>query len=47
MAPEARRLLDVGHAKGKLVTLDMALDGIAIPLRPGAERYYGEIGRLD
>ncbi|MEZ5666450.1 MAG: TAXI family TRAP transporter solute-binding subunit [Alphaproteobacteria bacterium] len=39
-----RVLLDVGHAKGKLVTLDTALDGIGIPLHPGAERYYREIG---
>ncbi len=39
---KSRRLLDVGHAKGKLVTLNTALDGVAIPLHPGAERYYKE-----
>lgn len=39
---QARRLLDVGHAKGKVVTLDTALRGIAIPLHPGAERHYKE-----
>lgn len=45
--PETRRLLDVGHTKGKLVTLETALDGIAIPLHPGAERYYREVGKLE
>jgi len=45
-SPQSRRLLDVGHAKGKLVTLDTALDGIAIPLHAGAERYYREAGVL-
>lgn len=45
--PETRRLLDVGHAKGKMVTLDTALDGVAIPLHPGAKRYYREVGLLN
>jgi uncharacterized protein len=40
----ARRLLDDGHAKGRAITLATALDGIAIPLHPGAERYYREVG---
>lgn len=44
---KSRRLLDVGHAKGGVVTLETALDGIAIPLHAGAERYYKEIGALD
>lgn len=43
---QTRRLLDVGHARGKVVTLDTALKGIAIPLHPGAERYYREAGVL-
>jgi uncharacterized protein len=43
----ARRLLDSGHAKGEAVTLETALDGIAIPLHRGAKRYYREIGLLD
>ncbi len=43
----ARRLLDSGHAKGKAITLETALDGIGIPLHPGAERYYREIGLLE
>lgn len=41
-----RVLLDVGHAKGRVVTLDTALDGIGIPLHAGAERYYTEIGMI-
>ena len=39
-------LLDSGHAKGALITLDTALDGVAIPLHPGAERFYREAGVL-
>lgn len=45
----ARKLLDNGHAKGKVITLDSALDGIAglnVPLHPGAERFYKEAGLL-
>jgi uncharacterized protein len=42
----ARKLLDNGHAKGLAITLETALDGIAIPLHPGAERYYREVGLL-
>ncbi len=43
----ARKLLDRGHAKGKAITLDTALDGIAIPLHPGAERFYRKAGLLN
>jgi TRAP transporter TAXI family solute receptor len=42
----ARTLLDNGHAKGKSITVETALDGIGIPLHPGAERYYREIGLI-
>jgi hypothetical protein len=42
----ARILLDDGHAKGRAITLETALDGIGIPLHPGAERYYREVGLL-
>ncbi|MCY0092921.1 TAXI family TRAP transporter solute-binding subunit [Hoeflea ulvae] len=42
----ARRLLDVGHTKGQSVTRQTALDGIAIPLHPGAERFYREAGMI-
>lgn len=41
-----RRFLDNGHAKGKSITPDTALDGIGIPLHPGAERFYREAGLL-
>ncbi|MEM7022112.1 MAG: TAXI family TRAP transporter solute-binding subunit [Pseudomonadota bacterium] len=42
----ARKLLDDGHAKGGSITVETALDGVAIPLHPGAERYYREAGVL-
>ncbi|MDF1610397.1 TAXI family TRAP transporter solute-binding subunit [Hoeflea sp. YIM 152468] len=44
--PATRKLLDVGHAKGAVVTLQSALNGIAIPLHPGAEKYYREAGMI-
>jgi TRAP transporter TAXI family solute receptor len=43
---KTRVLLDVGHAKGKSITAETALDGIGIPLHPGAERFYKEAGML-
>lgn len=43
---QTRKLLDDGHAKGKVITLDTALDGVGIPLHPGAERYYKEVGLI-
>ncbi len=41
-----RKLLDNGHAKGKDVQIKTALDAIGIPLHPGAERYYKEVGLI-
>lgn len=41
-----RRLLDTGHPKGKLIRPETALNGIGIPLHPGAERYYEEAGLI-
>ena len=44
-----RKLLDNGHAKGKLITVETALDGIdtlGVPLHPGAERFYREQGMI-
>ena len=41
-----RKLLDVGHAKGKVITPATALEGIGIPLHPGAERFYKEAGLI-
>lgn len=42
-----RRLLDVGHARGASITLETALDGLGVPLHPGAERFYQEQGMID
>ena len=45
-----RKLLDNGHAKGKLITPDTALAGIealGVPLHPGAEKFYKEVGLLE
>ena len=42
--PTTRNLLDRGHPKGQLVTLETALNGLGIPLHPGAARYYREQG---
>lgn len=39
-----RKQLDAGHAKGKEITKEHALDGIGIPLHPGAEKFYKEAG---
>lgn len=41
-----RKLLDTGHSKGKSITKETALDGIGIPLHPGAEKFYREAGLL-
>ncbi len=40
----SRRLLDSGHAKGREIKLETALDGVGIPLHPGAARFYTEAG---
>lgn len=44
-----RSLLDNGHAKGKLIRPETALNGVdslGVPLHPGAERFYREAGML-
>ncbi len=44
-----RKLLDSGHAKGKQITAETALDGVeglGVPLHAGAERFYKEAGLL-
>ncbi len=43
--PENRRLLDAGHAKARLIRPETALNGLTIPLHPGAARYYSELGK--
>ena len=44
--PRTRRLLDSGHAKGRVIKLDTALQGLGIPLHPGAMKYYRENGLI-
>ena len=34
----------ISHAKGELITLESALDGIGIDLHPGAKKYFDEEG---
>jgi TRAP transporter TAXI family solute receptor len=43
---KTRAALDAGHAKGKAIQKAMALDGLGIPLHPGAERFYKEAGLI-
>jgi len=39
-----RRLLSETHPVGRRIRLSTALDGLAVPLHPGAARYYREAG---
>lgn len=39
-----RQALEAGHAKGKMITLANATTSLGIPLHPGAERFYKEVG---
>lgn len=41
-----RALLRAGHPQARAITRETALDGVAIPLHPGAERYYREVGMI-
>jgi uncharacterized protein len=41
-----RKLLDSGHQKGREIRPENALQGVSIPLHPGAERFYREAGML-
>ncbi len=41
-----QKTLQAGHAKGKMITLKNAVQGVGIPFHPGAERYYREVGAL-
>ncbi len=43
---KTRAALDGGHAKGKAIVKASALQGIGIPLHPGAEKFYKEAGLL-
>ena len=42
----ARAMFNGGHPQSKAIQLENALDGIAVPRHPGAERYYQEAGLL-
>jgi TRAP-type uncharacterized transport system substrate-binding protein len=44
--PSAAELMAKAHAQGKNVQLKTALLGMAIPLHPGAEKYYKEKGLI-
>ena len=44
---KTRAALDAGHAKGKDIRKETALNGLlGVPLHPGAERFYKEAGLL-
>ncbi len=43
---KTRGLLDKGHAKGKAIRLETALKGVLIPIHPGAEKFYREVGMI-
>jgi TRAP transporter TAXI family solute receptor len=45
--PETRQLLDEGHAAGRTIAFETALDGLSVPLHAGAARFYKEQGLLD
>lgn len=41
-----RKALDSGHAKGKAIVRANAVAGAGIPLHPGAEKFYKEVGLI-
>ena len=43
---KTRGLLDKGHSKGKQIRMETALKGVLIPLHPGAEKFYKEVGMI-
>jgi TRAP transporter TAXI family solute receptor len=45
-AASGAAIMAKAHAKGKDVTIETALDGVAIPLHPGAAKYYREKGLI-
>lgn len=44
--PLTQQLLEKSHPKGRLIKLETALTGLAVPLHPGAERYYRTAGAI-
>jgi TRAP transporter TAXI family solute receptor len=45
-ADATQKTLAAGHAKGKFITKENAVQGVGIPFHPGAERFYKEVGLL-
>ena len=45
-APSGAEIMAATHSKGKDVTLQTALNGMAIPLHPGAAQFYREKGMI-
>ena len=41
-----QKALGAGHAKGKFITKENAVQGVGIPFHPGAEKFYKEAGLL-
>jgi uncharacterized protein len=39
-----RHILDQGHPMGQKIRLESALQGVVVPLHPGAQRFYREAG---
>lgn len=44
--PTSRAILNGGHPQGRAIRLTSALEGIAIPRHPAADRFYAEAGLL-
>lgn len=42
-----RAMLERGHPKGSLITLQTAISGLGVPLHEGARRYYREVDLID
>jgi TRAP transporter TAXI family solute receptor len=43
---DGQKAMGAGHAKGKYITKENAVQGAGIPFHPGAERFYKEVGVL-
>jgi uncharacterized protein len=43
---QTQKSLAAGHAKGKFITKQNAVQGVGIPFHPGAEKFYKEAGLL-
>ena len=41
-----QKTLQAGHAKGKFITKENAVQAVGIPFHPGAEKFYKEMGLL-